>query len=98
MLTGDGPAAGDTLCEGSEGSIAHQVFGHGPIDKGPGLPHWRRQARSSRRALWRTSSTALASPSKSGAPACSRAYPGSGSCSRRQANWRPSLTTFPSSW
>ena len=31
------------------------------------------------------------------APTCSRAYPGSGSCSRRQANWRPSLTTFRSS-
>jgi hypothetical protein len=40
-----------------------------------------------------TSSTILASRSKSVAPTCSRAYPGNGSCSRRQATWRPSITT-----
>ena len=82
--------------KGPEGNIAYQVFGDAPIDLAPGLP-----LAEAGEVL--VSSTVKDLVNDSGiafqerAPTCSRAYPGSGSCSRRQATWRPSLTTFRSS-
>jgi len=98
MLTGNGPAAGDTLWERPGGE--YRLSGLRRRSDRLGA----RVAALAEAGEVLVSSTVKDLVNDSGiafqerAPTCSRAYPGSGSCSRRQATWRPSLTTFRSSW